>query len=101
MSSAFRTISLPASLRTPARSSGIALTARWWRRLAGPLTRLALLLAQHGLARQLDPVLIVDGDDFHLHPIADLAHAVYALDVLVVELADVAQAVAARQDFNK
>ena len=59
------------------------------------------LLAQHGLAAELDAVLVVDGDDLDLHLVADLAHVGDAGDVLVGQLADVAQPVLARQDLDE
>src|SRR5439155_23207077 len=59
--------------------------------------RALVLLAQERLARQLDAVLVVDGDDLDLQDVAHLAHALYLVHVLVVQLADVAPAVAAGQ----
>src|SRR5262249_26472002 len=56
---------------------------------------------QQRLARQLDAVLIVDGDHFDLHDVADLADAFDLVHVLVVELADVAEAVAAGEDLDE
>ena len=53
------------------------------------------------LARQLDAVLVVDGDHLDLQLVADLADVFDLADVLVVQLADVAQAVAARQDLDE
>src|SRR5262245_54283754 len=50
------------------------------------------LLAQQRLARQLDAVVLVDGDHLHLDLVADLDHVLDLADVLVVQLADVAQA---------
>src|SRR5438105_404859 len=64
-------------------------------------TRSLVLLAQQHLARQLDTVLIVDGDDLHLQAIADLADAIDALDVFVVQLADVTESLAAWQDLDE
>src|SRR5262249_54134212 len=71
------------------------------RTLRRALGGLARLLPQQGLARQLDAVLVVDRDHLHLKDVADLAHILDAPDVLVVELADVAQPVAARQDLDE
>src|ERR1700681_1273586 len=65
------------------------------RRLAG------FLLAQYRLARQLDAVLIVDGDHLDLHDVADPADRVHLVHELVVQLADVAQTVPARQDLDE
>jgi hypothetical protein len=62
---------------------------------------LGLLLAHQGLARQLDAIVLVDGDHLHLHLVADLAHVVDLADILVVQFADVAQPVAARQDLDE
>src|SRR5262249_40918810 len=53
------------------------------------------------LARQLDAVVLVDGDHLHLQLVADLDHVLDPPDVLVVQLADVAQAVAARDDLDE
>src|SRR5207302_514585 len=85
------------SLRTPARWR-LALTPG--RRLA-TTGRSAPLLTQHSLARQLDAVLVVDGDDLDLHDVADLAHIFDLVHVLVVQLADVAESVTAGKDFNE
>src|SRR5262249_10134406 len=41
------------------------------------------------------------GDDLDLHHIADFANTVNAVDILVVQLADVTETVAARQDLDK
>ena len=71
------------------------------RRAFARALRRPVLLAQHRLARQLDAVLIVDGDDLDLHDIADLADVLDLVHVLVVQLADVAQAVAAGQDLDE
>src|SRR3712207_9074154 len=61
----------------------------------------APLLAQQRLARQLDAVVLVDGDHLDLQPVAHLAHVLDLADVLVVQLADVAQAVPAGQDLDR
>ena len=45
--------------------------------------------------------MIVDGDDLHLQVVPDLADVLHPVDVFVVELADVAQAVASRQNFDE
>ena len=45
--------------------------------------------------------MIVDGDDLHLQVVPDLADVLHPVDVFVVELADVAQAVASGQNFDK
>src|SRR5260370_4676191 len=63
--------------------------------------RLAGLFTKHRLAGKLDPVLVVDGDYLDLHDVTDLADAVHPIDVLVVQLADVAQAVAPRKNLDK
>src|SRR5215831_19112593 len=57
--------------------------------------------AEQHLARQLDAVLIVDGDDLDLHAVADFTDAFHLVDVLVIQLADVAQPVAAWQDLDE
>ena len=53
------------------------------------------------LARQLHAALVVDGDDLHLHLVADLHHVVDAADVARIEFGDVAQPVAARGDLDE
>src|SRR5260370_383939 len=87
-----------------------ALTARRWSAAAGGggmrsramrRSSAGAGFAQQHLARQLDPVLVVDGDDLDLQPIADLAHAIDLVNELVVQLADVAQAVAAEENFDE
>src|SRR5205807_8193056 len=84
---------LPAPLRLRRRPPAL---------LGGRRAALALgLLAQQGLARQLDAVVLVDGDHLDLDPVADLDHVLDLADVLVVQLADVAQAVAARGDLDE
>ena len=50
---------------------------------------------------QFDPIVVVNVDDQHLHLVADSTDIRDAVDVFVGELADVAQAIAARQDFDK
>src|SRR6516164_11337443 len=57
--------------------------------------------AEEHLARQLDPVLIVDGDDLDLQLVAHLAHAINSVHELVVQFADVAQAVAPGKNFDE
>jgi hypothetical protein len=63
--------------------------------------RFAALLAQKRLPRQLDPVVLVDGDHLHVQHVADPTHVLDPADVLVVQLADVAQTVASGQDFDE
>ena len=66
----------------------------------GELVDLAAL-GQGGLARQLDAVLVVDGDHLDQHRVADPADVGDARDVAVGQLADVAQAVLAGQDLDE
>src|SRR5262249_24045275 len=86
-------------LAAPAWPAVARRTPRW--PLVRPMRRPAGLLAQQSLARQLDPILIVDGDDLDLHDVANLANVLDLVHVLVVELADMAQAVAAGQDLDE
>ena len=44
----------------------------------------------------LTPILVVDGDYLHLHVVAHFAHTVDLFHVLVIQLADVAQAIPTR-----
>src|SRR5262249_41629642 len=60
-----------------------------------------VLVLQEGLARHLDPVLLVDGDHLHLDLVAQLDHILDPADVLVVQLADVAQGVLAGRDLDE
>src|SRR5262249_55063925 len=46
-------------------------------------------------------VLVVNGDHLHLHAVADLADALDLIDILVVQLADVAQAVATGKNLDE
>ena len=59
------------------------------------------MFAKDRFAGQLHSILVVDGDDLDLHDVPDLANAIHAIDILVVELADVAQTVAPRQYFDE
>src|SRR5262249_52400818 len=63
--------------------------------------RFAFRRRHEGLARQLDAVLVVDGDDLDLHLVADLADLIDPVDVADVELADVHEPVAARDDLDE
>src|SRR5205823_4843833 len=89
-----------ASFATLPRRTGLAGTAASLLGRSLASCRLALVAQQH-LARQLDPVVLVDGDHLDHQLIADLAHVLDLADVLVVQLADVAQALAARQDLQE
>src|SRR5437588_470551 len=68
---------------------------------AGLAVALALRRLQERLAAQLDPVLVVDRDHLHLHPVADLHHVVHPADVPGVQLGDVTQPVPARGDLDE
>src|SRR5262245_46249237 len=70
-------------------------------RLTRFLRRQAGCFAKENLARQFDAVLVVDGDDLDLDAVADFADGVDALDVLVVEFADMTQPIATGQDFDE
>src|SRR5262249_29506685 len=59
------------------------------------------LFAEQRLTGQFHPVLVVDGDDLDLEDVAHLAHALHLVHVLVVQLADVAQPVTARQNLDE
>src|SRR5439155_16113765 len=52
------------------------------------------------LAAELDAVVLIDIDDQDLHLVTDAADIADGVDVAGRELADVHQAVAARQDFD-
>jgi len=69
--------------------------APWRRRLTTSLGRL-ILFAQERFARELDPVLIINGNHFDLKMVADLADTLHLIHVLVIQLADVAKPVAPR-----
>src|SRR5262249_22138987 len=69
-------------------------------RRRGPALALGLL-PQQRLARQLDAVVLVDGDHLHLDLVAELDHVLDLADVLVIQLADVTQTVAARRDLDE
>src|SRR5262249_45948742 len=56
---------------------------------------------QQRLARQLHPVLIVDGYDLDLKHVSHLADTLHLVDIFVVELADMAEAVAARENLDE
>jgi hypothetical protein len=58
-------------------------------------------LFQSATSRQLDAVAVIDVNDFHLHLVADLADVIDTADVAAGEFADVAQPIAARQDFDE
>jgi hypothetical protein len=59
------------------------------------------LFSQQGLAREFHSILVIDGDDFDLHQIADFADFLDPIHVFVVEFADVTQAVTAREDLDE
>src|SRR5439155_22323762 len=87
---------------TVAFAAAFALGARR-ARVGGRLgrRRARVLLAQQRLTRQLHPILVVDRDHLHPHPVADLDHVLDPADVALGQLRDVAQAVAAGQDFDE
>ena len=60
-----------------------------------------VLIAEQHLARQLHPVMLVDGDDLDLELVADLAHILDLADILVVQLAYVTEPIAAGQDLDE
>src|SRR5262249_6790022 len=70
------------------------------RRPLAPTIAVTLGRLQERLARQLHPVLVVDRDHLYLHLVPDLDHVLDPADVPDVEFGDVAQAVAARADFD-
>src|SRR5436190_1207964 len=90
-------VAAPFSARTlTARRTGVCgPPGRFGRMSAG------VLLPEHRLSRQLDAVLIIDRDHLHLQDIADFADVFHLVDVLVVQLADVAQAVTAGKDLDE
>src|SRR5579859_4723748 len=77
----------------------VAVAALAWRRRS--INGLARRFPDQHFARQFYAILIVDGNHFHLQGVAHLANFLDFADVLVVQLADVAQAVAARQDLDE
>src|SRR5438132_10670822 len=60
-----------------------------WRRRGRFAWLAAALFTQQGLARQLDAVLVVDGNHFDLQLVADLDDVFHLIDKLVVQFADV------------
>src|SRR5262249_9166978 len=70
----------------------------WWRRRA---RRQAQLFPDKHFARQLHAILIVNRDHLDLQDVADLADLFDLADILVVQFADVAQAVPPRQDLDE
>src|SRR5262249_61752516 len=59
------------------------------------------LLPQQHLARQLDAIVLVDGDHLHLDLVAKFDNVLDLPDILVVQFADVAEAIAARGDLDE
>lgn len=59
------------------------------------------LFGQYGLTRQLDPVLIVDRNNFDLQLVTDFADLVDRFDVAGREFADVTQPIFAGGDFDE
>src|SRR5207248_907940 len=96
-----------ASTAVAARRASTTVTAlaAWWRRLLrrrwGAAFGRRVLVSQHRLARQFHAVVLVDGDDLHLDLVADAHHVFDLADVLVVQLADVAQSIAAGRDLDE
>ena len=85
------------------RAAGAAVAARGT--IAGGVARRVGIglaaLGQGRLPRELDAVLVVDGDHLDEHRVADPADVGHAADVAVGQLADVDQAVLAGQDLDE
>src|SRR5262249_28732687 len=57
--------------------------------------------AKECFAGQLHTGMLIDGDDFDIHNVADFAHILDLANVLVVQFADMTQPITARQDFDE
>src|SRR5882757_9455415 len=71
-------------------------------RLRCPVAFTGTSKLRHGrLTAEFDAILFVDRDDLNVHRIANAADVANAGDILVRKLADVAEAILARQDLDK
>src|SRR5438132_936233 len=82
-------------------AAAFARSARRFPRRTAVTALTRILFAQQDLPGEFHAVLIVDGDHFDLQVIADLADVIDAIDVLVIQLADMAKTFAAGQDLDK